>query len=776
MPQETIVLDGVYTLRHRIGDGGMATVYLADVDLDHFDYTLLYAFTQVQGASQAERRTKAEAISRELADKDLDTNTVRSILEAHKIPLPAGTAAIKIAKEDMDRQRFEAEWQNLLSLNHENVVKVYGGGEVDGSPYYAMELLQNIVDGDELFNTFSVEQKVDVILQAGRGLAYLHANGIVHRDVKPDNMVTCRMADGRYVTKITDLGIAKNLDAGMGLTMTNTVLGTPYYMSPEQVASSKNVKPQTDIYSLGASLYRLLAGVPPYQDKATVIEIVHALSQGEPPTALRHYVQDLPDALAEIVHCAMAFSTESRYETMNDLVHDLELFLVKDNADHLGHTVVTTVHLETDSESVQNTAYAFEDITRRARARSGPFSFLHSKRFKAARGTLASIGSRATTALAKTGILTQPATESSGATTIEADGTQFYERRNVMAGAGIVLAGLFLLIIIVGALIPSEEESDVPPAATPETTESPHTASVEIPQPDPSELVSPEPVARSERIPPPDLPPVPDPPPVDETRNRDEEIRREAERLAAERIAKAKREADIAAALREAEMRAEAERLAKAKLEAERKAAAEREARIRAEAERRETEERARKQAEADRLAAERARREAEAMAAAREQQPPTQPPVPPVIRTKTYRSIPAANEMFERAQHEREIGIRSIISKKTQYEKAMTLYQGVIDKYPGSDKVEACYYYKGLIQQTLMNYDEALKEYKRLLTINRDTDFDVYYYIAEIYDRRLSKGTEAKKWYRLATQKSPEPDNRIKAARRYDELTKDGF
>jgi len=165
LPNERMptVIEGVYALRERVGSGGFAEVRRADVDLERFDYTTLYAYTQVQGNTHIERRRRAEEFSRRLAEQDLDVATIRAILAAAGIPVPGDVVAVKIAtlklKGDLDR--FEAEWKNLICLNHENVVKVYGGGTYQGLHYYAMEYIEAIV---------SPREKLEIILQSARGL------------------------------------------------------------------------------------------------------------------------------------------------------------------------------------------------------------------------------------------------------------------------------------------------------------------------------------------------------------------------------------------------------------------------------------------------------------------------------------------------------------------------------------------------------------------------------------------------------------------------------
>ncbi len=347
---ENTVVDKVYALKQMIGKGGMAEVYLAEVDLAHFDYGLLYAYTQVHGQTHTERRKKAEELCSKLSGKKLDPGTIRAILEAHDIPLPDHTVAVKLAKTEADKLRFEAEWKNLLCLNHDNVIKVYGGGAHGDRQYYSMQYIDNIISPETLVNELALAQKLDIVTQGGRGLGYLHRNGIVHRDVKLDNLVTRRGKDDKLEVKIADLGIAKNVDDEMDLTVTNTFMGTPSYMAPEQFSSAKSVDRQADIYSLGAVLYTLITGVRPYHEKETVYELIHAVGRGEPPTPSNRVRPDIPEALALIIQCAMAWVREDRYLTMEELVQDLEM---------LGH------ELGGDPSATSEGQYMFEKYTRR---------------------------------------------------------------------------------------------------------------------------------------------------------------------------------------------------------------------------------------------------------------------------------------------------------------------------------------------------------------------------------------------------------------------------
>lgn len=364
------IIDGIYVLKKKVGKGGMATVYLGEVDLLRFDYTTLYAYTQVQGKSHTERRTKAEVLAKDLRTRTLDLATMRSILEAQSIPTPGKQVAVKVATGGSDPSRFEGEWKNLLCLNHPNVVEVYGGGVHRGRPYYIMELLDAIITPEEIKAHLSIEDKLRIVIQGSRGLQYLHDNGLIHRDVKPDNMVTCR-SDGGYITKITDLGLGKAMEEDLGLTATNTILGSPSYMSPEQITCTRSVDHRADIYSMGASLYELVCGFRPYHNKSTVYELISCVTQGEKPVPVEEHAPYLPKAIIRIIDTAMEFKPEDRYDAVSDLADDLETYIRQESTD-----LTSSLHFEKSAGAestadVENGQYKFEHISRTLVVASG---------------------------------------------------------------------------------------------------------------------------------------------------------------------------------------------------------------------------------------------------------------------------------------------------------------------------------------------------------------------------------------------------------------------
>jgi serine/threonine protein kinase len=324
------IIDEAYKLIKPIGKGGMATVYLAEVDISKVNYTLLYAYTQVSGKTHTERVEKADTLASKLKKSELDWKTIRRLLEVQKIPVPPQRVALKLAHENVSIARFEDEWKYLICLNHPNVVKVFCGGVSEQRPYYAMELLPEMISQKEIIENFSVEEKLETICMAGEGLDYLHKNGIVHRDIKPDNFITLKNSEGSMVTKVTDLGLAKDTSAEMGMTGSAVVLGTPYFMSPEQMKSSRDIDHRTDIYSLGASLYEFMTGKKPFHQKSSIVEILKTAADKELPIPPEKHVEGFPKQLSGILKCSMALDVNNRYDSINDFLDDLKKFLIID--------------------------------------------------------------------------------------------------------------------------------------------------------------------------------------------------------------------------------------------------------------------------------------------------------------------------------------------------------------------------------------------------------------------------------------------------------------
>ncbi len=215
--------------------------------------------------------------------------------------------------------RFRREARSVARLNHPNIVQIYYTGTHAGLPYYAMELVvgENLATVLKREGPLDAERGTDLMLQAARGLAAAAAEGIIHRDIKPSNMVL----DEEGVLKITDFGLAKTMSSQTELTMTGTIVGTPFYMSPEQ-GEGRPLDQRADIYSLGASFYHLFAGVPPFDANSPVSIILKHIN--EDLQALQERNRKVPAALAAIIGRMMAKHTDDRYASYEELAVDIE--------------------------------------------------------------------------------------------------------------------------------------------------------------------------------------------------------------------------------------------------------------------------------------------------------------------------------------------------------------------------------------------------------------------------------------------------------------------
>jgi serine/threonine protein kinase len=266
------VLSGRYRLESKLGSGGMSTVYLA---LD-------------------------EVLDRPVAVKLL-----------HR----------EISEEADQLERFRREARAAARLSHPNLVSVIDAGEDEGRPYIVFEYIEGrtlkrrIHDGGPL----PVDEAVAYAIEIGRGLTAAHARKLVHRDVKPQNVLID--PDGR--AKVTDFGIARSLEQE-GMTATGRVLGTTDYVSPEQ-AMGEDVDERSDVYSLGVVLYEMLAGDVPFRAETQV------------GVAMKHVNQPLPDvqtrrpevsaSLAAVIDRAATKDPRDRYSTVAEMTRDLEATL-----------------------------------------------------------------------------------------------------------------------------------------------------------------------------------------------------------------------------------------------------------------------------------------------------------------------------------------------------------------------------------------------------------------------------------------------------------------
>jgi serine/threonine-protein kinase len=232
-----------------------------------------------------------------------------------------------LAKDTHFVRRFQREVETIARLSHRNIVMAHDADEDAAGPFLVMEF----VNGCDLatlvtkLGPLSVADAVNCILQAAHGLAYAHDQGIIHRDIKPANL----LRDGTGIVKVTDLGIARLSSLARdgestkgSLTQTGGILGTVDYMAPEQAVDSTKIDCRADIYSLGATLYFLLAGEPPYP--AQTVMAAFLKHRDAPIPSLTSVRADVPAALDAVFGRMMAKAPADRFSSMVEVIGELE--------------------------------------------------------------------------------------------------------------------------------------------------------------------------------------------------------------------------------------------------------------------------------------------------------------------------------------------------------------------------------------------------------------------------------------------------------------------
>jgi serine/threonine-protein kinase len=235
-------------------------------------------------------------------DRLLERNVALKVLHPH------------YSEDDEYVERFRREARSVARLSHPNIVTVIDRGEADGHQFIVFELIdgENLKELIQRTGALPVRRAVELGIAIADALAFAHDHDLVHRDVKPQNV----LLNGDGEAKVTDFGIARSLDVERGVTQTGTVLGTSAYLSPEQ-ASGKTVTTATDVYSLGIVLYELLTGDVPFPgDNFVAVAMKHI---NEPPPDLLERRPDVPIRLAATIERALAKDPDERFGSMTEL-------------------------------------------------------------------------------------------------------------------------------------------------------------------------------------------------------------------------------------------------------------------------------------------------------------------------------------------------------------------------------------------------------------------------------------------------------------------------
>ncbi len=218
------------------------------------------------------------------------------------------------------RKRFLLEARIVGKLSHNNLIQVFDVGKERGRYYFSMEYIdgETVEDILDREGTLPLEKSLDITLQILRAIQYISRLDLVHRDIKPGNI----LMDGSGSAKLGDFGFVKSRsDLEKELGMEGMVLGTPDYIAPEQ-AMGDDVDYRSDIYSLGATLYHMVTGFPPFDGSSSTVMEKHIRARVPDP---REHKRDIPDSLCHIIEKMMAKKPEDRYRDFQDLFEDLDL-------------------------------------------------------------------------------------------------------------------------------------------------------------------------------------------------------------------------------------------------------------------------------------------------------------------------------------------------------------------------------------------------------------------------------------------------------------------
>jgi tRNA A-37 threonylcarbamoyl transferase component Bud32 len=235
-----------------------------------------------------------------------------------------------------DIQRFRLEAEAAALLDHPGIVPIFEVGEHQGQHFFSMAL----VEGQSLARLVAAgplppRRAAEIVRDVAQAIAYAHAQGVIHRDLKPANILLD--AEGR--ARVTDFGLAKRVQSDAGLTATGQVLGTPEYMAPEQAAGrSALVGQATDVYALGAVLYCLLTGRPPFQGPTTVDTLLQVLDQS--PARPRERNASVPRDLESVCLKCLEKDPRHRYAAAADVADELQRFLDGEAPQHASHNLV----------------------------------------------------------------------------------------------------------------------------------------------------------------------------------------------------------------------------------------------------------------------------------------------------------------------------------------------------------------------------------------------------------------------------------------------------
>lgn len=271
--------------------------------------------------------------------------------------------------------RFHREMKAVGRLEHPNLVRAFDAGEVDGAPFLVMEY----VDGMDLSTLekeqgpLSIADACELIRQAATGLHVAHQSDLIHRDVKPANLMLARQEHGPPIVKVLDLGLAldkaENVDQQSGLTSEGQIMGTIDYLAPEQAENSHTVTAAVDVYSLGATLFSLLTGRAPYQASRfqSLYQKVRALAV-EPIPSIQQERSDVPDELAAVLNRMLARDPANRFSSAREVAEALASFTAEADLEKLLGLPASEGNASTNATQIQHSRRTELDLERQREA------------------------------------------------------------------------------------------------------------------------------------------------------------------------------------------------------------------------------------------------------------------------------------------------------------------------------------------------------------------------------------------------------------------------
>ncbi len=322
--------------------------------------------TQVEAERSSQRIPGYEVLGK------LGAGAMAAVFKARQLSLDR-LVAIKVLPRKFSNnkqfiERFYAEGRAAAQLNHPNIVQAFDVGQAGEFHYFVMEYVDGKTVHDNIVEAkrFSEDEALDIIINVADALAHAHDKGLIHRDVKPKNI----MITPSGVAKLADLGLARAIDdKDAALAEAGKAYGTPYYISPEQIRGEVNIGPQADIYSLGATLYHMVTGNVPFNGKnPTEVMQKHLKSPLIPPD---HVNPKLTAGISEVIEMMMAKSRRQRYKHCRDLLIDLRA-VKKGDPPPIAHKEATAVDLAEAVKAAEEQEVALaEDKTRQP----SPFDF-----------------------------------------------------------------------------------------------------------------------------------------------------------------------------------------------------------------------------------------------------------------------------------------------------------------------------------------------------------------------------------------------------------------